>query len=291
MVDTGFIGLGDMGGPIAEHLVDAGHDVTVFDIDADAMSRLTDTGATPAEDASDVVSRSEVVFLSLPTPGAVEAVVGETFDAFEEGTVLADLTTSTPETTLAVEERLADQGVTVLGAPVSGGKSGAVDGTLSVMVGGNRPEFEACRPLFETFAANVFHIGESPGDGHAVKLLNNYLSFTALLATSEAVILGSAAGIDRETLVEVFNVSSGRNSATEDKFPEQILTEQFDTGFKLALMEKDARLFTEFGEDHEMPLLLGTTVRQLVGYAHSTEGSDADMTDVYNFLASVMQRE
>lgn len=291
MTDVGFIGLGDMGGPMAGHLAEAGHDVQAYDLDTDALERAVEAGATAAADSSDAVSGAEVVFFSLPTPGAVEQVVEETESGFSDGMVLADLTTSTPDTTTAVHERLAESGVTVLGAPVSGGKAGAKAGTLSVMAGGDRATFEACEPLFETFAANVFHVGANPGAGHAVKLLNNYLSFTALLATSEAVVLGKEAGLDPETLIDVFNVSSGRNSATEDKFPEQVLTGEFDAGFKLPLMEKDARLFAEFAADHGMPLLLGDTVRNLVGYARAVEGEDGDMTDVYPFMERVMSRD
>lgn len=156
-----------------------------------------------------------------------------------------------------------------MGAPVSGGTSGAEADTLSVIVGGDEAAFEACVPLFETFASNIFYVGSRPMHGHAVKLLNNYLSFTALIASAEAVALGDAAGLNRETLVEVFSESSGRNSATQHKIPEAVLTGKYDLRFTLELMKRDIRLSSEFCETHDAPLLLGDTIRNLVGYARA----------------------
>ncbi len=288
MVTLGFIGLGAMGGPMARNLVTAGHDVTVYDLDDEAIEAVADVGATPAASSPNAVTGAEVVFLSLPTPAAVEAVVNEIEPALEEGSVLVDLTTSTPETTNGIAERLADHGVDVLGAPVSGGATGAKDGTLSIIAGGDEAVFDACRPLFDAIGTDVFHVGDEPGHGHAVKLLNNYLSNVALLATSEAVILGDAAGLDRKQLVDVFSVSSGRNSATEDKIPNQVLTGEYDVGFKLSLMDKDMRLLSAFANDQELPLLVGHVVRDLVGYARTKHGDDGDMTRVYDLLEDLM---
>lgn len=290
MTDIGFIGLGEMGAPMAEHLTDR-HEVRAFDVDPTAVERLEDAGATAAADAADAVAGADVVFLSLPTPGTVEQVIDETVASFEPGAILVDLSTSTPSSTERVADRLAERDVDVLSAPVSGGSSGAKAGTLSVMVGGDKSVYEACRPLFDAFADDLLHVGEGPGHGHAVKLLNNYLSFTGFLATSEAVALGRVAGLDGETLVEAFNASSGRNSATEDKFPAYVLPESYNMGFPLALMEKDIRLFQEFAETHDAPVLLGSVVRNLVGYARSQRGDEADMTRVYDFIDEQVARD
>lgn len=290
MVSIGFIGLGDMGGPMATHLVNAGHNVTVFDLRDDAVDRLVDAGATEGTHAGDVGGASEVVFLSLPTPEDVEVVTSELESSLTDGDILVDTSTSTPATTMGIATRLRDSGVAVLGAPVSGGKVGAQAGSLTVMVGGDPTVHEACVPLFDTFASDVFHVGDSPGHGHAVKLLNNYLSFTALVASSEAVLLGQTVGLDIETMCEVFSVSSGRNSAVEYKLPEQVATGQYDMGFPLRLVEKDIRLLTEFGDDNDMPLLLASVVRAIVGYSRTDQGSEADMTRIYDFLEGVMVR-
>lgn len=290
MAQIGFIGLGDMGGPIVRHLVTDGHDVTAYDIEEDALDAAADAGATPATSNESLAASSDVVFLSLPDPAAVEAVVDEIREGLEAGSVVVDLTTSLPSVTNAVAADLEPRSVEVLGAPVSGGKRGAQEATLSVMVGGDEAVYEACEPLFAAFAPDRFHVGDAPGDGHAAKLLNNFLSYNSLLAASEAVILGENAGLDREQLLDVFSASTGRNSATEDKLPNQVLTGDYDTGFPLSLTEKDVRLFTEFAEERGTPVLLGYVTRLLVGYARSTEGDDADMTAVYDFLERVMQR-
>lgn len=284
MTNVGFIGLGEMGAPMAEHLVHGNNDVTAFDIDQTAIQQLEAVGVEPARESACAVKGAEVVFLSLPTPDTVEHVVDKTADVFEREAVLVDLSTSTPATTERLVDRLAERDVDVLGAPVSGGNSGAQAGTLSVMVGGDRSVYEACLPLFEAFANDAFHVGDNPGHGHAVKLLNNYLSFTGLLAASEAVVLGCAAGLDRETLLEVFNASSGQNSATKNKLPNYVLSETYDMGFPIELMEKDIRLFMEFGEEYDAPLLLGNVVRNLIGYARSQQDDEADMTRVYDFF-------
>ncbi|MDY6819021.1 MAG: NAD(P)-dependent oxidoreductase [Halobacteriales archaeon] len=291
MPALGFIGLGDMGEPMATHLVDAGHAVTVYDIRQSAIESLVDAGAVGADSIPAVAEAAEVIFLSLPTPADVEDVVAELAPTIDPGDVLIDTTTSTPQTTAAVADRLADHGVDVLGAPVSGGTTGAQAGTLSVMMGGDRAVYEACKPLVDAFAADVFHVGPAPGHGHGIKLLNNYLSFTGLIAASEATLLGQRIGLDLETMCRVFTASSGRNSATEDKLPNHVATGSYDMGFPLRLMEKDIRLLTEFSEHNETPLLLAAMIRQLVGYARTQQGAEADMTRIYDFLETVMIRE
>ncbi len=288
MARIGFIGLGVMGGAMAANLLEAGHELTVFDLDEEAMDRAVDAGAAPADSAADAASGVELVMLSLPGPDAVEAVIDEAGGAFDDGSILVDLTTSTPGTTNRLAARLADQGVDVLGAPVSGGESGARDATLTIMAGGDSAVFEACEPVFDVIGTDVYHVGDTPGDGHAVKLLNNYLSFTALLASSEAVILGRAAGLDPHTLVDVFSVSSGRNSATQDKIPNDVLTEEWDNGFKLGLMEKDIKLLSRFSDEQDVPLLISEVLETLITYTRLREGEDADMTRTYAMLESLM---
>lgn len=288
MTAVGFVGLGNMGGPMAEHVLAADHDLTVYDVDPDARARFDGTDATVAGSPADVAAASEVTVLSLPTPAVVrEVVTGEDGVAFGigEGSTLVDTTTSTPETTADVASLLDEKDVTVLGAPVSGGTSGARDGTLTTMVGGDRATYEACADVFSAYATDVYHVGDSPGDGHVVKLLNNYLSFLGMLGASEAVALGERAGLDAGTMVEIFNRSTGRNAATEDKFPEHIIPGKYDLGFSFGLMYKDLRLFSQFAADNDAPTLLGDTVTNVVGYAHADMGPDADMSRLYQFVS------
>jgi 3-hydroxyisobutyrate dehydrogenase len=270
---------------MARHVVDAGHELVAFDLDSDALDRLVEAGATAAESVEGVGERADIVFLSLPDPAAVEAVVEDLEGALEPGSVVVDLTTSTPGTSRDAAERLAETDVTFLGAPVSGGKSGATAGTLTLMAGGDGAAVEACRPYVEPFASDVFHIGDDPGHGNAVKLLNNYLSNVALVATSEAITLGQEAGLDAETMCDVFNVSSGQNTSTKQKFPDHIIPGE-DIGFALGLMEKDMRLLSEFAEDYRVPLLVESVVHNQVSAARARFGDDGDMGDVYDYVRS-----
>jgi 3-hydroxyisobutyrate dehydrogenase-like beta-hydroxyacid dehydrogenase len=283
----GFIGLGRMGNPMATHLVRDDHDVVVFDKRSEAVDEVVTTGARGADSTAAVGERADVIFLSVPGPAAVKSVVSELEPTIESGSAVVDLTTSTPSTTQTVAEQLADEGVTVLGAPVSGGVSGAEDGTLSVMAGGDRATYEACREYLDAFATDVFHLGPDPGYGHAVKLLNNYLSTTATVATAEAVVLGQQIGLDIETLCEVFNASSGRNSSTEEKFPDYIANDR-DIGFTLGLAEKDLRLAHQFADENRVPLLLGSIVRSQYSAARAAHGADGDMRRIHDFVREYM---
>lgn len=276
---------------MAKHLVDAGYDLTVYDIDDDAVAKLTDAGASAVSSPAAVGNQSKVMFTSLPRPEHVELVV-EGEDGLqmglEAGDVLVDLSTSTPGTTDRIADDLADADVSMLGAPVSGGRAGAEEGTLSVMVGGDGAVLEACQPYLSTFAEEVIHVGEEPSHGHAMKLLQNYLNFTAMVATAEATVLGEKAGLEMETMLEVFNASSARSVATEVKFPEHVLPKTYDRGFTLALTEKDISLLAKYAEEYNSPLMLGTTVRNLIGYARSDLGGEADQTRLYQYFKKTM---
>lgn len=285
MQTVGFVGLGRMGGPMVQHLLDDGFSVIVNDINEDAVSTATAAGATATRELADLANAADVVLLSVPGPSVVETVVDGLAPGFDGGETLIDHTTSKPGTTAGIAATLADRSVTVLGAPVSGGQSGAEAGTLSVMVGGDEAILEAYRSVIDAYAATVFHVSDRPEHAHALKLLNNYLSITALVATSEAVLVGEQIGLDIETMVDVFTASTGRNSSTDDKFPNQVVTGNFNTGFAMELVDKDIRLFAEFAEDTETRAIVGDVVRNLVGYARTDLGGDADMTEIYRFVA------
>ena len=280
MVTIGVIGLGTMGGAMATHLAQSWN-VVGYDRRRGPIDEFEAAGGTGLESISAVGEASDVVLLSLPGPTAVSAVIDKLDGSLEPGSILVDTTTSTPETTQAVADKLAPD-VNVLGAPVSGGAAGARDGTLTVMVGGDPDVLESCREFLEAFASNVYHVGEAPGHGHATKLLNNYLSFAAMVATSEAVTLGREAGLDVGTICDVFSESTGRNSATEDKFP--AIEEGRDVGFALGLMAKDARLLSAFADEHDVALPLAALVRSEVDRAKVRFGEGGDMTDVYDYV-------
>lgn len=287
MTRVGFIGLGTMGSRMSRNLTDDGHDLLVFDIRESAVDSLVEAGADGAETTRALAAESDIVMLSLPGPDEVVHVVEEIHHELEEGDVLIDLTTSTPATTNAVDEELTTQGVTVLSAPVSGGRSGAENATLAVMVGGEEDVYRECLPLFESIGSNVFYIGERASDGHAMKLVNNYLSFVAMICTSEAVVIGEQVGLEVETMIDVFNQSSGRNTATSFKFPEYIIPEKYDMEYDMGLVEKDMQLLMDVSRNTGVPFAAGGTIRQIIAYIRSELGKDADYTEIYKYFDKI----
>lgn len=190
---------------MAKNLVEDGYNVTVFDLRDDAVEALEAAGTTGANDAAGVAVESEIVFLSLPSPSVIEDIVSEIEPALQSGSVLIDLSTSVPRVTEEIAVQLDERDVEVLGAPVTGGRPGATEGTLTVMVGGDEAVLERCEPVIESFANDIIHISESPGNGHAVKLLRNYIGFVQDIAASEAVLLGQKSGLDPEPLLDVLD--------------------------------------------------------------------------------------
>ena len=278
----GFVGLGAMGAPISEAIAAGGHALTVHDRDPRALEAAVAAGAVAAPSARALADAAEVVFVSLPTPDVVrEVACGH--DGLAGGGAMrtyVDLSTTGAVVAAEVAAGLASQGVDVLDAPVSGGVAGARARTLAVIAAGDPHVFERVRPLLELFGGNVFHVGESPGQGQTAKLLNNLLSATATTITSEAVTMGVAAGLDPATLLEVFNAGTGRNMATAQKFPAHVLTRRFDSGFRLELMAKDLELCMAEARGRQIPMLLGGLVQQIWTLARTESESDADHTEI-----------
>jgi 3-hydroxyisobutyrate dehydrogenase len=244
MTVVGFVGLGNMGRPMATNVAKAGFELICFDA-AGTQERVPD-GATAASTLADVMADADTVLLSVPDGAATRAIVDEIVAAAERRvTTVVDLSTVGPQVAGEVADRLAELGVTYADGPVSGGVAGARAATISMMFAGPAEILEANRPILQAISGNVFHVGTRAGQGQAMKLLNNYLSATALAATSEAIAFGVAEGLDMSVILDVLNVSSGRNSASADKFPNRIVTGSYDAGFHTRLMAKDVRLFLD----------------------------------------------
>lgn len=284
---VGFIGLGTMGSRMAENLVETGHELLVYDIQESAIESLVAAGATGASSIVELATESDVVMLSLPGPDEVLQVIDAIQADLNPGSVIIDLTTSTPATTNAIAEEFAGKSIEVLSAPVSGGRSGASNATLSVMVGGDRSVYEDHLDLFEAIGSDIFFIGEQPGDGHAMKLVNNYLSFVAMICTSEAVAIGETVGLDLETMIDVFNQSSGCNTATSYKYPEHILPGEFDIEFEMDLVEKDMQLLMDVSRNTGVPFMVGGTIRQMIAYIRAELGGNADYTEIYKYFNQI----
>src|SRR5690606_35939074 len=201
---VGFVGLGQMGGPMSRRLLDAGHRLIVHDVRPEAVDALVAAGAEAAASPAEVAARAALVLVSLPTPEVVRAVVLGPDGLIQGGALrtYVDLSTTGQAVAVEVAAALGERGIVTLDAPVSGGVRGAREGTLAVMAAGPTGEVERVRPLLEAFG-RVFHVGERPGLGQLMKLANNFLSATAIVATAEAVALGVKGGLDPATMVAV----------------------------------------------------------------------------------------
>jgi 3-hydroxyisobutyrate dehydrogenase-like beta-hydroxyacid dehydrogenase len=270
-----------MGGPMANRLLDAGHALCVFDTNAEAMKSLAERGASVAASAEEVASSSDMVFISLPTPPIVQAVsLGER--GILKGSrlkTLVDLSTTGPTVAGVVAKSAAERGVAWVDSPVSGGVGGATKGTLAVMVSCAKPTFPVVDPVLKTFG-KTFYVGEKPGLAQIAKLANNLLAAAAIVLTSEAVAMGVKAGLDARTLIDIINAGSGRNSATQDKFPKSVITRTFDFGFATGLSYKDVRLCLDEAEALGVPMVAGAAVRQMLAITNAKFGPDSDFTSI-----------
>ena len=251
----GFVGLGDMGGPMAANLARGGVQLIVYD--KVGTENKAPSGAEVGAGIEDVARTAEVVFVSVPDAAASLDVARSIVAVEDRNTrTLINLSTVGVEATDSIAKTLADFGVDYVDAPVSGGKAGAIRGTVTIMWSGSAEQMKLIRPVLDSFAGSVFFVGPKPGQGQAMKLLNNYLSAVAMTATSEAVAFGISHSLDMKTMLDVANVSTGQNSATQDKFPNRILTSTYDAGFRMALMEKDVALYLSEAKSAGTPVAL-----------------------------------
>lgn len=277
----GFIGLGRMGSHMSARLLAAGHQVFAFDINADALQRAVKNGAAPATSVAEVASSADIIFASLPTPDIVKAVAlsDRGIIVGSRARIFVDLSTTGPRTAIEVADALATKRVIAVDAPVSGGPGGAEKGTLAVMVAASRAVVDELRP-FLSVLGKVFWVGEEPGMGQTMKLINNLLSAAAISITSEALVMGVKAGLDPAVMLDVINAGSGRNTATADKFPRCVLPRKFDFGFSTDLLYKDVKLCLDEGERLGVPMMVGNAVRQLLTITKAREEANSDITRI-----------
>lgn len=277
----GFIGLGKMGVPMASRLIDAGYQLTVHDIRREGVDALVAKGARAAASPAAVASAVETVLLSLPDPAIVRAVALGADGVITGSKVrtVIDLSTTGADAAREIAAALAVKGIAGVDSPVSGGIAGAVKGTLAVMVACPRAMFDDLEPMLKHIG-KVFFIGERAGMGQTMKLANNLLSASALAATSEAVVFGVKAGLDPATMIDVMNAGSGRNSASQDKFPKAILPRTFDFGFTTYLMHKDVKLCVEQAVAAGVPMPVAVAVRDQWQRTLDAFGGDKDFTTI-----------
>ena len=283
----GFVGVGRMGGPMANRLIDAGYRLCVYDVSDEATGPLVARGAELAASPAEVASMAETVFMSLPTPDVVREVAlggnGGLINGSAVRTVI-DLSTTGPGVATEVAGKLAEREIAWVDSPVSGGVTGAKAGTLAVMVSCPKPAYQTLEPVLKVFG-KLFHAGEKPGLAQTAKLANNLLAATAMVATSEAMAMGVKAGLDARVLIDIINASSGRNSASQDKFPRAILPRTFDFGFATGLSYKDVRLCVEEAEAMGVPMVVGGAVREMLAVTRARFGAGSDFT----YIAKVLE--
>jgi 3-hydroxyisobutyrate dehydrogenase-like beta-hydroxyacid dehydrogenase len=281
----GFVGVGVMGRPMARRLIEAGHSLIVYDRDEQAVAELAALGAHAAKSVREVADKARIVFTSLPTPAVFRQVaLGD--GGLIEGSglkILVDLSTVGSRTEKEVADGLLEKGIATVDAPVSGGAAGAKKGTLAIMAAGNPAAVDEVRGLFEVLG-KVFIVGEEPGQGQLLKLLNNMLSSTAFAITSEAFVAGMRGGLDPEVMMSVINAGSGKNGATLDKFPKQVLPGTFDFGFPIGSVCKDIGLAVEECQALGVPMWVGNVARQVWNYAAMQDGTKRDMTELVKYM-------
>jgi 3-hydroxyisobutyrate dehydrogenase-like beta-hydroxyacid dehydrogenase len=270
-----------MGAHMARRLLEAGYSVTVYDTSADAVEEAVGHGAAAAASPAEVASSTETAFLSLPTPDVVHAVCTGPNGVLEGGTVknVVDCSTTGPQMARTVAAALEARGIVYLDAPVSGGIAGARDGKLAVMVSGSRELYDRIEPALARFG-KLFFVGVGAGQGQVMKLANNLLAAAALVLSSEAVVMGVKAGLDPAQMLDVINSGSGRNSATQDKFPRSVLTRTFDFGFATGLSYKDVRLCLQEADNLGVPMIAGAAVLQMLAVTKAKFGADSDFTSI-----------
>jgi len=280
-VEIGFIGLGNMGFPMARRLVQANHDVVAFDTNSAALEGIVGLGAHTAGSPKEVADRTETVMASLPSPIASLDVATGYAGVIEGSRVkrYIDLSTVGSRTAVQINDLLAERNIVTIDSPVSGGVGGAEKGTLAVMVSGPRSEFDFIRAALEAIG-HPFYIGEKPGLAQTMKLANNILAANVLAATAEVVVMGVKAGLDPDVMIEVLNAGSGATSASRDKFPRAILPRTFDYGFATGLMVKDVRLYLDEAKALGAPVDVAEAVGGLWEVAVRDQGPDSDFTTV-----------
>lgn len=284
LVDVAFIGLGNMGGPMSARLPARGFVVHGFDLSPEARQQLQAAGGKTYDSPTAAVASADAVILMLPSSDIVERVVldSDLLAALKPGTVVIDMSSSAPERTVELAGKLHASGIPLIDAPVSGGVRGAQNGNLTIMAGGKREDIDRVLPILEVIG-HTTHIGPV-GAGHALKALNNLMSATHLLITSEAVLAGEKFGIDPAIMLEAVNGSSGRSGSTDNKWPNFILPGTFNSGFNLSLMVKDMGIAVSLADSLGVSSRLSHCATELWQEAQKALPADADHTEIVKWL-------
>ncbi len=298
---VGFVGIGNMGRPMAACLARAGFHLCLFDIRREAVEGFIAEHGRAHEGAAslaELARRSDIVITMLPDGEIVRRVVlgdpARSTDCLlaglDPGKVLIDMSSSSPAGTAALGERLDQHGIHLLDAPVSGGLKKAATGELAIMVGGDAETIEICEPVLAAMGERIFCTGKL-GSGQAMKALNNLVSAAGFIAGIEALLIGQRFGLDSALMVDILNASTGRNNSTEKKFAPFVLSRRFDSGFTIALMVKDITTAIELAGETATPAPFSALCRELWADAEKLVGGDADHTAVARWFETEAKTE
>ncbi|WP_454918858.1 NAD(P)-dependent oxidoreductase [Xanthobacter sediminis] len=281
-----FVGLGMMGLPMAGCLLRAGYAVAGADLSEKARDAFSAQGGTACADARTAVEGAGIVITMLPDGKVVRAALlgaDGVAEMLPAGTLVIDMSSSAPLGTAKLGAELAERGLRLVDAPVSGGVRRAVDGSLAIMAGGDPDAVEEARPVLSAMGRSIFATGPL-GSGHAMKALNNYVSAAGLLAACEALAVAQKFGIAGETVVDVLNASTGKNNSTEVKLKPFVLSGTFASGFSLALMAKDLRTAADLGGEMGLSDSFMETTARIWEAARGALPGQSDHTEIYRFI-------
>ncbi|MFE0504485.1 NAD(P)-dependent oxidoreductase [Peribacillus butanolivorans] len=279
-----FIGLGNMGLPMATNLVKAGYTVYGVDTNSEAEKKFSQDGGKIGVPTELLAKQVDIVMTSLPTPQIVEKVYlgeGGIVENADSALTIIDFSTISPQLNEKIYAITKEKGIDYLGAPVSGSVSGAVDGTLTIMVGGDKKVYEQALPLLRVLGDNPFHLGESVGVGTVIKLLNNLMIGFYTQAVAEAVALGEQMGVKADTIYDVLSVSFGQSRIYERNYKGHIAQNNFNPGFSTNLLLKDLKLAKQMADENQTPLPIGDKLIDLYSEAVEKGYGEQDMASVY----------
>jgi 3-hydroxyisobutyrate dehydrogenase len=285
---VGFIGIGNMGRPMAANLVKGGYQVVAYDADATRAAQFaTDVGAKSAATLAELGRQVDAIVTMLPTGKEVRACLLETeggalADNLPKGALVIDMSSADPVGTRATHADLAKRGLAFVDAPVSGGVPRATDGSLAIMIGGDTAAVAAAKPVLSKMGTRLFDVG-GPGNGHAMKALNNFVAGTGFIAVAEAVLVGKSFGLDPNVMMDVMNVSTGKNFNTENVVKQHVISRQFASGFALGLLAKDVGIADGLAKALNIQSPLIDMSSALLGEARDRVGAEKDHTLAYTY--------
>ena len=285
---VGFIGIGNMGRPMAANLVKGNYQVVAYDADATRAAQFAkDAGAKCAATLAELGRQVDAIVTMLPTGKEVRACLLETEGGalaanLPKGALIIDMSSADPVGTRATHADLAKRGLAFVDAPVSGGVPRATDGSLAIMIGGDAAAVAAAKPVLSKMGTRLFEVG-GPANGHAMKALNNFVAGTGFIAVAEAVLVGKRFGLDPNVMIDVMNVSTGKNFNTENVVKQHVISGAFASGFALGLLAKDVKIAADLASAIDVDSPLTRLSSALLGEARDSVGGEKDHTLAYTY--------